>query len=140
MHIHRLATEQYIRVDTFYRAQRSPMRAHKKAQLWVAEDQAIVAALCLQPVEDGYWLTGLLVAPTHRHKGLARRLMTVAFGVCAPDIWLFCEPQLVGFYQRLGFSQASWLPPALAARLTRYQRSKPLTACYRPADQRVQPA
>ncbi len=140
MHIYCLPSEQQTRADTFYRAQRSPMRASKKAQVWVAEEQEIVAALCLQPVESGLWLTSLLVAPEHRCQGLARQLMSVAFSAGAADVWLFCEPSLVVFYQRSGFSPTSQLPPALASRLARYQRSKTLTACYRPADRGLTPA
>jgi len=42
------------------------MSTSKKAQVWVAQEQEIGAALCLQHVENGYWLTNLLVAPEHR--------------------------------------------------------------------------
>ncbi len=140
MHIYCIPSEQKIRADTFYRAQRSPMRVSKKAQVWVAQEQEIVAALCLQHVEGGHWLTSLLVAPEHRCQGLARQLMSVAFSACATDVWLFCEPSLVAFYQRSGFSPTSQLPSSLTARLARYQRSKPLSACYRQADQGENPA
>ena len=114
--------------DKFYRAQRSPMRTAPGAQVWVAEQAAIVAALCLQPVAHGHWLTGLLVAKPQRGQGLARQLINTAQASCHTPLWLFCHPQLSAFYQRLGFTPVDDLPQVLAERLARYQRSKPLLA------------
>ncbi len=45
--------------------------------------------------------------------------------------WLFCHPDLVPFYARLGFHMAVQLPETLAGRLQRYQRSKRLIALQR---------
>jgi GNAT superfamily N-acetyltransferase len=115
-------------LDKFYRAHRSPMRAPSGAQVWVARRQDIVAALCLTPVDGGHWLTGLLVAPSERRHGLASQLVELALARTPGPVWLFCHPDLVGFYQRLGFAPATQLPAALAERLARYQRNKSLVA------------
>ncbi|SFQ13575.1 Acetyltransferase (GNAT) family protein [Geopseudomonas sagittaria] len=115
----------------FYRAHRSPMRAPSGAQTWVARRQEILAALNLTPLDHGHWLTGLLVAPTARSQGLASQLIEHALARTAGPVWLFCHPDLVGFYRRLGFEPATQLPPALAERLARYQRSKALLALAR---------
>ena len=115
----------------FYRAHRSPMRAPDGAQTWVARRQEILAALNLTPVDHGHWLTGLLVAPTERRQGLASQLIEHALTRTTGPVWLFCHPDLLGFYQRLGFEPATQLPPALAERLARYQRSKALLALAR---------
>jgi N-acetylglutamate synthase-like GNAT family acetyltransferase len=104
------------------------MRASAGAQIWVAEQQEIVAALCLQTVSGGHWLTSLLVAPAQRRQGLAEHLIETALAECGAPVWLFCHPDLSGFYQRQGFTLANDLPPALADRLLRYQRSKRLLA------------
>jgi len=130
--------------DTFYRSQRSAMRATAGAQLWVAEEQVIVAALCLQPVAHGHWLTSLLVATSRRGQGVARQLLTTAQANCATPVWLFCHPQLSDFYLRLGFVPCNDLPQPLAERLTRYQRHKSLVAFSRApglatAAQRLEP-
>lgn len=117
--------------DKFYRAQRSPMRAAQADQLWVAQQGEIVAALCLRPVAGGQWLTSLLVAPTRRRQGLARQLIEQALDGCEEPVWLFCQPQLQGFYQRLGFADCPLLPAQLAERLARYRRSKSLQAMVR---------
>jgi GNAT superfamily N-acetyltransferase len=115
----------------FYRAHRSPMRARGEAQLWVARNPEIVGALCLTPVADGHWLTGLFVAPAERGRGVAAGLVAAALSVTDGDVWLFCEPELGGFYQRLGFVKALDLPPSLAERLARYRQSKQLIAFVR---------
>jgi N-acetylglutamate synthase-like GNAT family acetyltransferase len=114
--------------DKFYRSQRSAMRATAGAQLWVAEDQEIIAALCLHKAAHGHWLTSLLVATTLRGQGVARQLVEAALADCTTPVWLFCHPQLSDFYQRLGFIPCADLPQPLAERLARYQRSKSLLA------------
>ncbi|WP_339462261.1 GNAT family N-acetyltransferase [Pseudomonas sp. EA_105y_Pfl2_R69] len=117
--------------DKFYRAHRSPMRAGQSDQLWVAQQGEIVAALCLRPVASGQWLTSLLVAPALRSQGLARQLIEQALDGRDEPVWLFCQPQLLGFYQRLGFDECPRLPAPLAERLARYRRSKNLLALVR---------
>lgn len=117
--------------DKFYRAQRSAMRASSADQLWVAQQGEIIAALCLRPLAEGLWLTSLLVAPAHRRQGVARRLIEQALAGIHTPTWLFCQPQLSGFYQRLGFNPCAELPTPLAERLTRYQRTKQLLALVR---------
>lgn len=131
IHCDRLAPLQQPLLDKFYRAQRSPMRAPNGAQTWVARRQEILAALNLTPVDNGHWLTGLLVASTMRRQGLASQLIEHALARTLGPVWLFCHPDLLDFYRRLGFVPAADLPPALAERLARYQRSKALLALER---------
>lgn len=107
------------------------MRAASDAQLWVARAPGIIAGLSLSPVGDGYWLTGLFVDPQQRNKGMAGRLIEAALEQANGPTWLFCHPDLVAFYQRLGFHMAGQLPESLASRLLRYQRSKRLVALER---------
>jgi len=112
----------------FYRAHRSHMRVPAGARCWVLWDREIVAGLCLRDLDQGHWLTGLLVAPNRRRQQLAQQLVTQVAGACERSIWLFCEPALGPFYQRLGFTECQALPPALAARLKAYNRHKTLLA------------
>ncbi len=105
------------------------MRTSDAGEAWVVRTGEIVAGLNLTPVADGQWLTGLLVAPGHRRQGLARVLLETACG--ARKTWLFCHPDLQGFYEGLGFRVSEDLPQALADRLARYRRSKPLLAMRR---------
>lgn len=115
-------------LSKFYRAQCSHMRIPAGAFCWVVSQGSIVAGLCLSPVTHGHWLTGLWVAPEVRGQGLAHRLVTQALQSVDTPVWLFCHPQLSGFYARLGFAAAAELPETLRARLQRYGRHKPLIA------------
>lgn len=130
MHYRLLPTPLKPLADKFYRSQRSPMRASGAAQVWVAQKDAIIAALCLRAVDDGLWLTGLLVMPDWRGQGIATRLLTEALADRRMPMWLFCHPDLQPFYQRQGFSPAPLLPPALHQRLKRYQLTKKLVAMH----------
>lgn len=118
-------------LDHFYRQHGSRMRAAGDGRLWVARANGIVAGLSLTAVADGQWLTGLFVDPQRRGQGVAAQLIDAALTEALGPTWLFCHPDLAAFYQRLGFSTAEQLPEPLAARLQRYQRSKPLLALVR---------
>ena len=107
------------------------MRGVPGALAWVARQPAIIAALNLTTVDHGVWLTGLLVDPAWRDKGVASALLQRALVSSTGPVWLFCHPSLCDFYARLGFTQAHDLPPLLEQRLRRYQRSKPLLAMVR---------
>lgn len=115
-------------MNKFYRAHQSSMKAVRDAQLWVARRDEIVAALCLRPVSGGHWLTGLFVDPAYRAQGIAGRLIAEAVKGMEGPVWLFCHPDLRGFYERRGFNFEPELPYAMAERLSRYARSKPMIA------------
>lgn len=114
--------------DKFYRTHRSAMRPRHDDTVWVAQQGDILAALCLAPMDDGRWLTGLFVAPAFRGQGLAGQLLSTALADADGPTWLFCHPDLASFYQRLGFAPTSQLPALLAQRLSRYQCNKNLIA------------
>lgn len=115
-------------MNKFYRAHQSSMKAVRDAQLWVAKREEIIAALCLRPVAGGHWLTGLFVDPGCRGQGIAAGLIAAAVKDVQAPVWLFCHPDLRGFYERQGFSFDPPLPYAMAERLSRYARSKPMIA------------
>lgn len=115
-------------MNKFYRSYQSSMKASKDSQLWVARETEIVAGLCLRPAAQGYWLTGLFVAPALRKKGIAKTLVEKAVMACEGPVWLFCDPELQGFYEGLGFSLNTTLPQVLHERLVRYQRNKAMIA------------
>lgn len=115
-------------MNKFYRQHQSSMKAVREAQLWVARREEIVAALCLRPVFSGHWLTGLFVDPACREQGIAAQLIAAAVKDVETPVWLFCHPDLRGFYERRGFTFDPALPQAMAERLSRYARSKPMIA------------
>ncbi len=117
----------------FYREHQSSMRPASKGHIWVAKQGEIVGALCLSPVAEGHWLTGLFVAPAQRGQSVAKRLIKAALLPLSGPVWLFCHPDLLGFYQLTGFETAQRLPQVLGERLMRYSRSKALIALSREA-------
>lgn len=115
----------------FYKTHRAGMRARGEAQMWVAKEQEIVAGMCLTQVAGGQWLSGLFVAPDQRGRGVAGRLIEAALSRVEGSVWLFCDPDLLVFYQRSGFVEALDLPRELADRLARYRQTKALLAMVR---------
>lgn len=116
-------------LNKFYKTWGSAMRTSDGSEAWVARAGDIIAGLNLTPVPGGHWLTGLLVAPARRRQGVAQTLIEQACG--NGRTWLFCHPELQGFYERLGFIIDEDMPPVLVERLARYRRSKPLVAMAR---------
>ncbi|WP_263145299.1 GNAT family N-acetyltransferase [Pseudomonas sp. RIT-PI-AD] len=114
--------------NRFYRDQRAPARVRGGDAVWVAQAPEPIAALCLRPEADGHWLTRLLVAAPQRRRGVASGLVRTARAAHPGPIWLFCHPDLAGFYARLDFQPCTDLPATLTERLARYRRSKPLIA------------
>lgn len=123
-------------LEHFYEQHGSRMRPANDGESWVARSDGIVAGLCLSDVAGGRWLTGLFVAPQARCQGVAAYLVEAALAGTCGSTWLFCQPELTLYYQRLGFSITEQLPQALASRLQRYQRSKRLLAMVRPQSPR----
>jgi len=121
----------------FYRAHNSRNRVRAEAVCWVARRGSILAGLCLTPVAHGHFLTGLLVTPPERNRGIGARLVREALAASAGPVWLFCKPELLPFYTRLGFGVADQLPDTLAERLARYRRTKTLIALLN--DRRIEP-
>jgi len=117
--------------DKFYRSQRSAMRTRAAHQVWVAERAQIIAALCLQPMAHGQWLTSLLVDAEQRQQGVASALVERALQAVDTPVWLFCHPDLQPFYQRQGFEPCDQPPDALAERLRRYKMKKILNVMAR---------
>lgn len=112
----------------FYRSHHNRNRVRPEASCWVARCGEIIAGLCLTPVADGHFLTGLLVSPAERGRGIGQGLVRRALRCVSGPVWLFCKPELQEFYARLGFSEAVQLPQTLEDRLARYRRSKTLIA------------
>ncbi|HZJ91627.1 MAG TPA: GNAT family N-acetyltransferase [Thiopseudomonas sp.] len=124
-----LTKEQQPLLRKFYRSHNSPMRITQQADTWIARRSEIIAGVCLSPVDQGYWLTSLFTAPSYRQQGTAHFLIQqLQLAYQNSPIWLFCHPDLSGFYSKLGFRQTQHLPEALGSRLKRYQQHKQLIA------------
>lgn len=129
--VQRLPENQHTLLRKFYRSHNSSMRITQQAEVWVVRAPSIIAGVCLSPVTDGYWLTSLLTADKYRQKGVAHLLIKqVQVAYQGAPIWLFCHPELISFYSKLGFEQTQCLPESLHDRLTRYQQHKALIAMH----------
>ena len=129
--IERLPLLQHALLNKFYQNNGSPMRIKRPAEGWVMRkpNLAIIAGLCLTPITEGYWLTGLFVTAEQRQRGIAQQLIKhIQKAYPESSIWLFCHPDLLTFYQQINFAKAQQLPAALSSRLIRYQQSKKLIA------------
>ena len=130
--IERLSALQHPLLNKFYRSHASRMRANPEAEAWVVRNPEIIAGLCLTAITEGYWLTGLFVAPEHRKHRVAQYLLQhTQRAHSSSPIWLFCHPDLIGFYQHTGFRITEQLPEQLKNRLSRYQKHKNLVAMHR---------
>lgn len=132
LYIEQLPPTEKALVNAFYRGHGSAMKAGSQHSVWALRQTSLSACLCLQPVTQGQWLTGLFVAPDQRRQGHAGRLLQAVRHAYPGPIWLFCKPQLAELYARHGFVSCRDLPPVLADRLQRYQRTKPLIALVNP--------
>lgn len=130
--IESLPPQQRPLLDRFYRDQKSKMRASKTGESWVVRQGDIRAAVNLEPMVEGCWLRGLLVATDARRGGLARRLLLHCLAATNAPVWLFCNPGLAPLYQSVGFRNAEALPQELTSRLRRYRQGKSLVALERP--------
>lgn len=129
--VQHLPENQHTLLRKFYRSHNSQMRVTQQAEVWVVRAPSIIAAVCLSPVADGYWLTSLFTADEYRQQGAASLLIKqTQIAYQGAPIWLFCHPDLNNFYSRLGFRQTQRLPESLSDRLTRYQQHKALIAMH----------
>ncbi len=126
-----LAADDRHLADRFYRAHGSRMKTRAEHIIWTLNTDRMLAALCLQAVAQGHWLTSLFVDPGYRRAGLASTLLDAACTSVEGPVWLFCQPQLEPLYRQQGFTRSTCLPESLAGKLQRYRRSKDLMAMTR---------
>ena len=126
-----LANQFYKRVD-------KRLKARADEIVWLANiDTQAVAALRLRGLPSGeHLVTGVLVDPDWRCRGVAHALLQAArLDFSRNYTYLFCEPQLVPLYTKVGFAlvQKGDMPDPLIGRWQAYQRKTPelVAMCYR---------
>jgi len=81
--------------------------------LWVVlEGESVVGVANLEPCADGFFLSSLGVADTHRNMGLARQLIESMLKGVDADVYAYTV--IPGFFKKLGFAEVSapkGLPP-----------------------------
>lgn len=105
---------------------------HDSVYLIKADCTKIIGSVIISQVEDSHWLHGLVIAPEHRDRQLANRLLQQ---VCPQHLPLFCfvSAPLKRLYLHNGFSQtdSSGLPDALALRYQAYLKNDKTLLCFR---------
>lgn len=101
---------------------------------WIKNQTFPVGALWLRPVDDGYWLRSLYIAPSYRHQGLATELLRHTIQCLEKgQVIAFARPELTTLYHIIGFEEihAESLPHLLQQKLAQYQRHQPRLRCFR---------
>ncbi|MBB3169743.1 GNAT family N-acetyltransferase [Simiduia aestuariiviva] len=116
--------------NAFYKRVDKRLKARADERVWTAQWQGqTVAALRLRPLPSGeHLVTGVLVDPEWRCRGIARRLLEEArVDFSRRYTYLFCEPQLAPLYTHTGFQQVQKndMPDPLVGRWQAYQRKTP---------------
>ncbi len=89
------------------------------AQIWVVEGHGVLLGSAQFIQYDAYaYLDQLFIFSSHRNQGLGSDLVNYLVGKGKKPIYLLCQPSLVKYYTRLGFSLISHsdLPSKLQSR------------------------
>ncbi|MFT0212757.1 GNAT family N-acetyltransferase [Pseudomonas sp. F1_0610] len=116
-------------LEKFHKTYKSQMKMPADTHLWALyKGKDIIGSVCITPTETlAHWLNALYIAPDFRNQGLASMLLNKVLSNYIHDVWLFCLPELIPFYDKNGFLRCEFgLPESLEDKLTRYQLTKPL--------------
>ncbi|TMO73732.1 N-acetyltransferase [Pseudoalteromonas sp. S3776] len=103
-------------VNKFYAQYSVRGRANKQDQVWVVyKGMYIVAACRIQNKHDFLFLSTVFVAPQHRSKGLATRLLSAAVKHQPLPLYTFAYKSITALYMGLGFNQVLTYTPGLKA-------------------------
>lgn len=121
-----VAPEAFTLVERFYRANGYKLHCGRYERVFVVRiNSEIIAAARLLPRQgNSYWLRNMLVTNEQRNTGVGTYLMREVLRQIAPDnCYCFALPQVVGFYQRLGFviGTPDLCPPDIADAYRKYK-------------------
>lgn len=71
--------------------------------LVACDGEWIVGCVQVRVHHDGRELSSMVVAQTHRHRGIASRLVNALLAWEVGDLYLLCAERLRNFYARFGF-------------------------------------
>ncbi|WP_417349827.1 GNAT family N-acetyltransferase [Ferrimonas sp.] len=121
--------------DRFYRDQGEKDRCRGHDRVWLGRiEGGPVAVARLSPQGGVLLLRGVWVAPECRGLGVGTTLVRQVIALAGAPVWCFTQPELVAWYQSLGFQQVETLLENQAAMLAAYRRSHPAlqALCYSP--------
>ncbi len=119
-------------IQKFYKQHYKPARPRRNDDIFIIRDKnTICGVVMLRNLNTCRLLTGMLVAPEYRHRGLAHDLLAYCRqATLAESDFCFCSVRLKPFYQSHGFTAipAEKLPSELQSRFCRYQQSGEMLA------------
>ncbi|PSW59288.1 GNAT family N-acetyltransferase [Photobacterium leiognathi] len=102
-------------------------KAKRDESIWVAEsNNSIVASVRFKSIDDVQLLTGMLVTPEYRLKGIANELIKASHSqIMQKTCYCFAFQELEKLYQKSGFVtiEAEALPNNIKQRFFRYANS-----------------
>ncbi|WP_041417525.1 GNAT family N-acetyltransferase [Shewanella woodyi] len=139
MHLHWLSLNNRAQVYPFYKQfmpyarltkkERIAVLLEEKGTAEVAVESEVIAAVRLRPIGLYTLVTGMLIHPQHRGKGLGHTLMRGINNEMTDEYtFIFSLPHLVSFYQQHGFEKCQTPPNDIGQLFNRYHsEDKPLS-------------
>ena len=130
---HPLEPLRFPLINRFYKSYYPAGKAKKDEIIWVGENTSgIICSARFKQFDQYQLLTGMLVHPEHRGRGIGKQLLSAANEqLSSLPCFCFAFSHLEQMYQNAGFVVLtdSELPASLASRICRYRQSgKILTA------------
>ncbi|WFE67978.1 GNAT family N-acetyltransferase [Thiomicrospira sp. R3] len=97
-------------------------------RVYIAKQQnKLIGMARIIPFDNQAWLRGLYIDPNQRQKGYGANLVRFLLTQLNEDCIGFIQPELISFYQRLGFYPlcADQIRPKLKDKYQQYLKSKP---------------
>ncbi|MBW8184376.1 GNAT family N-acetyltransferase [Shewanella nanhaiensis] len=139
MHLNWLSLDNRSQVYPFYKQFMPYARLTKKERIavFIAEQNTaevtvkseVIAAVRLRPTGLYTLVTGMLIHPAHRGKGLGHALMReISHEMIDKRTFIFSLPHLVNFYRQHGFERCQTPPNDIGQLFNRYHsEEKPLS-------------
>ena len=109
-------------VNKFYAKYHVRGRANKQDEIWVVYNNIEIIAACrLQEKNEFLFLSTVFVAPAHRSKGLAKKLLLALLHQQSRTVYSFAYKNIIDLYTDIGFNQVLTYTKALSSLYNLYK-------------------